>query len=937
MKLLEEKNPGIAVFTEHWLSEDEMEEFTIPNYTKVSHFSRKRSRGGGVLILKRNNIDCKVQKWKDIEDTNDEDLIEAAAIEIKIQEKEIKIIGLYRTPTLSKGKTKIRQIEDFEEKLQDILLKIKNGNACIIGDFNIDFLENSREKKLIVNLLSSSGYYQLINEGTRQGAKKISCIDNVFVNSNTKDWRSEVKEECLSDHKLQIIEWDIKTEKKEGITVNRRSTNAENLWTLKQLLEREDWTELYQEKDVNKAWNIFIETFKYNLEIACPKKKKKLNGKTKKIEWNKEIDEVRERIIWQKECLRKNIGNKDALKTKIKKNRTLIKKLYNKSMRKHYRDMMEEANDNPKDIWRVINVATGKNKNANSDDNISINKNGKVYSRPEEVAEIFNQYYVNVPLNIAKGLKKVELDMDLINNIDKTIYVNPCTPQTIRRIIQKLRNKKSAGIDEISNEMLKTCVNEIQEPVCYLTNLIIENEEYPDQLKITKIKPLFKKKDKSLTENYRPVALVPCLSRVTETVILENIKSFVQKHQIIEECQFGYQERKSTSEAICSLLEQIDMAKKKRKKVMAIFLDLSKAFDCVQHESLLNIMEKYGIRGKMGNIVQSYLKDRKQYVEIERIEEGRIISGKSNINGLECSVPQGSVFGPYMFILYTNAIKKIVSKYNANAIVYVDDTNIIIEEDSSEELERKAKKIINELYDYFSALNLQLNLSKSIYMLFDDNEDFELNIEQCTLERVVTTRFLGVDISENLKWNDHCLNLLRKLNRGLFSIQLVHKYLDRKSLKKIYYANVHSYLQYGIEIWGDERTNKKHINKIFKKQKRAIRMIYFKKLQHVSCRGIFKSLGILTLTSMYILKMALLAKKFHQGNKNSAVHNYMTRKREDLHYRDGKSRTPLKRSIPIFNRLPHNLKEISEERSFKKNLKKWLIEKEFYSLQDFLN
>lgn len=139
--------------------------------------------------------------------------------------------------------------------------------------------------------------------------------------------------------------------------------------------------------------------------------------------------------------------------------------------------------------------------------------------------------------------------------------------------------------------------------------------------------------------------------------------------------------------------------------------------------------------------------------------------------------------------------KKIVSKYNANAIVYVDDTNIIIEEDSFEELERKAKKIINELYDYFSALNLQLNLSKSIYMLFDDNEDFESNIEQCTLERVVTTRFLGVDISENLKWNNHCLNLLRKLNKGLFSIQLVHKYLDRKTLKKIYYANVHSYLQ----------------------------------------------------------------------------------------------------------------------------------------------
>lgn len=289
-------------------------------------------------------------------------------------------------------------------------MKIKKDSGMYIaGDFNIDFIYDSKEKRAILNNLEAAGFVQLIKEGTRQGSKSNTCIDNIFVNGGKENWKAEVKEKGISDHKLQVAEWRRKKTSKKRIKVQKRLMNSQNLWILKQLMAKEDWNERYQERGVNDAWNYFIETFKYNMDRACPKKEVIMEEKRKKIKWNREIEELKERIIWQKEKVRRNLGRVNETKNTLKRNRIRLRQLYNKSVKEHYREMMEKVGTDQKAIWKVINAATGKECGLRKEENnIKLKKNGEVCDDPNEVAEIFNEHYISVPRNISKKLSKIE-------------------------------------------------------------------------------------------------------------------------------------------------------------------------------------------------------------------------------------------------------------------------------------------------------------------------------------------------------------------------------------------------------------------------------------------------------------------------------------------------------------------------------------------------
>lgn len=207
--------------------------------------------------------------------------------------------------------------------------------------------------------------------------------------------------------------------------------------------------------------------------------------------------------------------------------------------------------------------------------------------------------------------------------------------------------------------------------------------------------------------------------------------NFFKKHNVIATNQFGYQEGKSTVDAITQFTNNIFKAKAEKYKTMAIFLDLSKAFDCVNHSLLLSILWKYGVRGNSYNMLKSYLSTRKQCVKIKQADgRGNISIFISKLLEILYSVPQGSVLGPYLFIIYTNCIQELIRKLGADAVVYVDDTNIIIKAKTFRELQTKAVNILWELKNFFASLNLELNWSKTVYMLFDETkDDFQLSLD----------------------------------------------------------------------------------------------------------------------------------------------------------------------------------------------------------------
>lgn len=261
-------------------------------------------------------------------------------------------------------------------------------------------------------------------------------------------------------------------------------------------------------------------------------------------------------------------------------------------------------------------------------------------------------------------------------------------------------------------------------PLIYVCNIIISTGMYPDRLKMSKSKPLRKKKgEKNQPASCRPIALISGFSKIIETVILDKLKIFFARYEVIEDVQFGYKEKTGTIDAIVTLLDKITIARMENLKTAVIFLDLSKAFDCVSHDQLLDILSRYGVRGKPLDLFESYLRNRLQCVEVAYMKDGEMQNIRSDLKIVSDNVPQGSVMGPFLFNVYTNGLKKVIHDLGGQAIVYVDDTNIVITAKTQKELTELSMRILNGVYNYFASLKLALNVDKTVYMLFNNTEE----------------------------------------------------------------------------------------------------------------------------------------------------------------------------------------------------------------------
>ena len=487
---------------------------------------------------------------------------------------------------------------------------------------------------------------------------------------------------------------------------------------------------------------------------------------------------------------------------------------------------------------------------------------------------------------------------------------------------------------------IKLACSYITEPLTKLFNLSLSQGIMPDLLKISKITPVDKGGELTDPTNFRPISTLSNLTQIFEKLVYKQLVSYIEKHDILFEYQFGFRKGRSTAQAITEIADTLRKAIDNNLYSCGIFLDFSKAFDTVNHSILLQKLESYGIRGLPLAWFESYLTNRKQYVALG--------DTKSSYQTMVCGVPQGSSLGPLLFLIYINDLPN--SSEVLSFKIFADDTNLFASAKDLKSLELLMNSELKKVKEWCDINKLSINLKKTNFMIIKPQRKKNMNISinitnrdgSChSLEQKDHIKYLGVMIDSSLSWKYHISYVCAKLSRNIGIISKLRYYLSVNQLKQIYYNLIYPYISYAIVAWGS--TCKTNLQKIQTKQNRVIRLIFFATLSGkntASALPLLNIMDILTVNNVYRLHTLKFTHAWHKGilpkvfdhffQYASNVHHYNTRyaAKQNLHKFRIKTNTGKRMvsfaAIDLWQEIPQNFKDLNPF-SFTKSTKNYLL------------
>ena len=839
--------------TETWLSESLQDVFTIQGYNFFSK-SRCNKSEGGVGIYVNASFDCKIRL--DLCYMNE--YIECIFVECRHPGQQTIIVGsVYRPPNSDVSLFN----SDLLSILNNIHLGSRNNLVIIAGDFNLNLLSTISHAATadFVNNMMSYNFISTISNPTRITEQSATLIDNIFVNSVKYDYCSAIVYSDISDHlpialHLKRTLPTYKVSKKAYLT--KRFFDANSIENFNCHLARNNWNDLYlslTNVNTSHAYDYFANEYKSIFNKHFPEKNIKLSNR------------MTPRHPWMTKGLMKSCVKKSKLyrqfcnkKTPASKQRYIdyrkhLKRLLDKAEQDYYRDKFKIISGNIKETWKLLGSIFGKN--VYNDTINCFNVNGVDINNKQEIVDKFNDYFVSIGSRLAALIPDSPLKYyDYLKTPNlKSFALYPTNAAEVIEIVSNFKNKWSAGADSIPINIVKASIVNIAEPISRLINSSFTTGIFPDSLKIAKVCPIYKSGEKGSFSNYRPISILPSFSKIFEKAVSIRLMSFLQSNDILMSNQYGFRKNHSSYMAIIDMYDKISKAIDEGQYAVGVFVDLSKAFDTLDHNILLAKLEYYGVRGICLEWFTNYLYNRKQYV---------YLNGASSVmSQIVCGVPQGSVLGPLLFILYINDIPNCsnILKF----ILFADDTNLFYCDQSLSELENIMNVELSKLSIWFRSNKLSLNAAKTNFILFGYkripfNANIKLTFDGNVLERVAYTKFLGVYFDEKLTWSYHLNHIANKISRGLGVMGRCRKILSNDTLVTLYFSLIYPYLYYCCIVWAGASATALHKLEVL--QNRAVRLVTRSQFR-ASASPLFKQLHLLKIQDIRKIQIYLFMYK----------------------------------------------------------------------------
>ena len=650
--------------------------------------------GGGVALYIRSTINYR--RHQTITDG-----LEAICIDVlKPNSKPFTIVTCYRPPDSD---------EQFFNLFESMIgkLETKNKEIIIMGDLNCNLAAPTlnHNAKLLSSICEEYQFEQMIKEHTWVTKESRTLIDVILTNNPQRTVCAGVSHIAISDHSLIYAERKIAVPtKNKHQSIEFRNMKRFNVRAFQNDINTINWEQIAHAEDPNMMWIRWKELFLSVANKHAPIKRMRIRNK--QSPWI--TPAIRERMKGRKRLKILAMKTDDPnIWSGYKREKNSTNNAVKQAKAQYYCNHIERNAGNTREIWRTINSVTYREAITNTV--TELKTKAKTATDPQEISELFNTHFSDIGPSLASNLPDCQNTfIEYVRPTNQASFkLKNVSNEAVLKLLMNLDVNKATGLDHIPGKLLKEAGPIIANSLSLIFNRSIDTAIFPDEWKLAKVTPIHKKNEKNDPCNYRPISVIPTIAKVFERLIFNQVYEYFCTNDLLSKCQSGFRPLHSTVTALLEAVNEWTQNIDRGLINSVLFLDLAKAFDTVDHGILVENLALYGIRGTTLNWFKSYLNNRTQKCDLN----GHLSSTRS----LSCGVPQGTILGPLLFLIYINDLPNCLG--TSSPRMYADDTNITYPGNSIHEIELNLNKELANVRDWLLANKLSLNAAKTEYML----------------------------------------------------------------------------------------------------------------------------------------------------------------------------------------------------------------------------